>query len=62
MQLSPALDDTLTQHCGEVNINLALEGFSWSLDLQQILGSFLFSSSSSKSNLFLRNGMWLGIT
>ena len=50
-----ALHKGLPENFGAAIISLALEGCLYSIDVQQMLGSFLFSSLTSKLNLFLRN-------
>ena len=57
-----AVDKVLTEHCAAAVIELVLERCLWSLGVQLMFGSVLFSSSTSKLNLLLRNVMWSEIT
>ena len=49
-----ALDKGLAEYLWAAIINLAWQGCLWNLGVQALLGSFLFSPSSTKLNLFLK--------
>ena len=49
-----ALDKGLAEYLWAATINLAWQGCLWNLGVQAMLGSFLYSPSSTKLNLFLK--------